>query len=269
MLAASPEMSDLEFAEFIRFAHASAGISLSDSKKQLVVGRLMKRLRFHRMDNFAEYLRLIQGHDADDERQIAIDLLTTNETYFFREPKHFDMLRNLLEERSGREPFRVWSAASSSGEEAYSIAMVLAERLGTEGWEVLGSDISSRVLEQAAQGHYPLARADNIPRTLLSRYCLKGVRQHQGTFIIDPAVRRKVSFRRINLNGRLPDVGRFDLIFLRNVMIYFDQPTKLQVTRRLADTLKTGGHLFIGHSETLQGLDTGLTGIQPSVYRKR
>ena len=199
-----------------------------------------------------------------------VDLLTTNETYFFREPTHFDFLRNeIVAKRNSATVFRVWSAASSSGEEAYSISMTLAEAIPSGLWEIVGSDISTRVLAAASTGHYPLARTEGIPPGYMRKYCLKGVRSHAGTFLIAPELRKKVRFYQINLMHPVEaDIGDFDVIFLRNVMIYFDPETKTRVVHNLLPRLKTGGYLIIGHSETLTGITDRVAGVRPTIYRK-
>jgi chemotaxis protein methyltransferase CheR len=267
--AVSP-LTDREFVQFQRFIHEAAGISLSDAKKPLVSGRLAKRLHHLQFDSYGTYLQLIASGQAPEETQIAIDLLTTNETYFFREARHFEHLRTVLSERKpGRAPFRVWSAACSTGEEAYSIAMVLAELLPPQGWAVLASDISSRVLDTARSGHYPMLRAAHVPPEYLRRYCLKGIDAEEGTLLVSRVLRECVEFAQINLNApRLPALDKFDVIFLRNVLIYFDGETKRRVVQRVLDLLRSGGYLYIGHSESLHDMGLPLRGVAPAIYRK-
>lgn len=262
-------ITDQEFGQFQRFIFDSAGITLSAAKKALVCGRLGKRLQHHALGSYAEYLRLLRSGRAAAEVQTAIDLLTTNETYFFREPRHFDQLRKLALAAGPRsQPFRVWSAACSSGEEVYTIAMVLADALGDAPWEILGSDISSRVLQQARSGHYAMARARGILAAHLKRYCLRGIDEQEGTLLVERSLRQRTRFAQVNLNDALPQLGSFDAIFLRNVMIYFNAATKRQVIARVLETLKPGGHFFIGHSESLNELNDSVTAVAPSVYRK-
>jgi chemotaxis protein methyltransferase CheR len=262
-------ISDQEFSQFQRFIHQSAGIHLSPAKKALICGRLGNRVHQKGLASFGDYFRLITGTGAEAEMQVAVDLLTTNETYFFREPKHFEVLRaQALAARSRSEPFRVWSAASSSGEEAYSIAMVLADCLEDRPWEIMGSDISTRVLERARTGHYVESRTVNIPPIYLKRFCLKGTGSHAGTVLVSRELRSHVSFVQVNLNEPLPKLGRFDVIFLRNVMIYFNNDTKRQVVARVIEPLKSGGYFLIGHSESLNDISTAVEQIAPSTYRK-
>lgn len=263
-------ITDQEFEQLRRLLYQTAGISLSESKRQLVLGRLSKRLQANGHAGFTSYLRGIAAGD-EAELRIMVDLLTTNETSFFRESKHFDLLREQVLARPNRQaPLSVWSAACSSGEEPYTIAMVLMGALGPSvPWEIVATDISSRILERAQSGHYAMERAKNIPREILHRYCLKGVRSQDGTFIIGPELRERVRFRYLNLIQPLPDsLGPFDFIFLRNVMIYFDQDTKRRVVSAMVPKLRKGGHFLVGHSESLNGINTDLAPVRPSVYRK-
>lgn len=262
-------ITDQEFTHFQRFIYEAAGITLSAAKKALVSGRLARRLEPCQVGSYGEYFRLLVSGSAPDEVQTAVDLLTTNETYFFREPKHFDFLReHALAARASRQPFRVWSAASSTGEEAYSIAMVLADCLPDSPWEVLGSDISRRVLQRARLGHYAIERTEHIPSSYLQRFCLKGIGAQKDTLLIERNLRHRVQFVSANLNADLPALGMFDVIFLRNVMIYFNADTKRQVVNRLLPLLKSGGHFYVGHSETLGDMAQGILSVAPAVYRK-
>jgi chemotaxis protein methyltransferase CheR len=260
-------ISDQEFARFQKLLYDVAGIQLSAAKKPLLCGRLAKRLREFGLDSYGEYFELLGSKREPKELQVAVDLLTTNETYFFREPKHFDFLRKWASERRGKT-VRVWSAACSSGEEPYTIAMVLADVLGDGPWEILASDLSTRVLERAAKGQYDMQRISGIPKASLSRYCLRGTGPQEGTLMVARELRQRVQFRHINLNQPLPQVGEFDLIFLRNVMIYFDADMKRRVVGALSNHLKSGGYLIIGHSESLNGITTALHAEMPTLYRK-
>lgn len=259
-----------EFEQFRRFIFERAGISLSDSKQRLVTGRLAKRLRHHGLNSYGEYFqRTIRGVLGPNELQIVVDLLTTNETHFFREPAHFDFLRDtVLAQVVTGGGFRAWSAASSTGEEAYSTAMVCAEALGEGSWEIFGSDINTTVLSKARLGHYSMDVAHEIPMPLLKRYCLRGKGQQEGTFLIGPELRRRVQFQQVNLNAPLPSLKSFDFIFLRNVMIYFSLETKRAVVARMLPLLKPGGYFVVGHSESLNGVTDRLEVVRPTIYRK-
>ena len=263
-------ITEREFSLFQRFILDAAGIFLAPGKMALVSGRLAKRLAHFKLASYGDYFQLMQNGRAPGEAQIAIDLLTTNETYFFRESKHFTLLRSLAQHAGGpARPFRVWSAACATGEEAYSVAMVLDDVLGPHGWEVLGSDISARVLVAARSGHYLRERSAHIPPAYLQRYCLRGFDDQQGTMLVERRLRQRVQFQQVNLNApALPDLGLFDVIFLRNVLIYFQPHTKAEVVARLAAALRPGGYLLTGHSESLHGLQGELRAQAPSVYRK-
>lgn len=262
-------LTDKEFDFLKKLLYQAVGINLTAEKKALVMGRLAKRIKDLGLASYGDYFRLIgEGHDPA-ERQWAFNALTTNETFFFRETPHFAYLtEKILSAHPRGEPFRVWSAASSTGEEAYSIAMVLAERLGKGQWEIVASDLSTKVLDQARRGVYPMARAEKIPGPYLRNFCLKGVGPQEGSFLIEPWLRQRVRFLQVNLIEQIPEVGIFDLIFLRNVLIYFDPPTKRRVVANLLPHLKPGGHFFSGHSESLTGMVEGLSPVQPAVYRK-
>lgn len=263
-------ITDAEFAKFQALIYKIAGISLADTKKVLLTGRLGKRLKFYGLTSYGDYHRLVTSGQANDELQMMVDLLTTNETYFFREQQHFDYLaEEILPAHPPGVPFAIWSAAASSGEESYTMAMVLAEHFGVSGnWQVTGTDISERVLAQARTGVYPMQRARGIPPEYLKRYCLKGVRAQEGMLLIDQSLRKHVRFVHANLNQKLPELGPFDVIFLRNVMIYFDNDTKREVVARLVRQLKRGGHFVVGHSESLNGLTEELQAIKPTIYVK-
>lgn len=264
-------LSDPEFTRFQRFIFDAAGITLSATKKPLVSGRLAKRVAQHGCESYGEYLDLVTDRkQPSTETQVAIDLLTTNETYFFREEKHFDLLRKTaLAARASRQPFRVWSAACSSGEEVYSMAMVIDDSLGPgAAWEVLGTDISTRVLARARTGHYVVERTKLIPDAYLRKYCLRGTGTQQGTLLVERSLRERVRFAQVNLNDKLPELGQFDVVFLRNVMIYFSTDTKRAVVARVLGPLKKDGLFCIGHSESLNDLGAPVQALAPSIYKK-
>lgn len=261
-------ITEQEFGRFQRFIFDAAGITISPAKKAMLCGRLGKRLKAHSLQTYTQYMKLLESREGSAEVQTAIDLLTTNETYFFREPKHFELLRRLAAEHKGSAPFRCWSAASSTGEEAYSMAMVLDDAMNGRAYEVVGTDISTRVLAKARTGHYPLQRIEHVPPALLKRYCLKGRGEYEGSLLIDRKLREHVRFLHANLNAALPNLGQFDVIFLRNVMIYFNGQTKREVVARVLSTLKSGGIFCIGHSESLNDVNNDVVQVAPSVFRK-
>ena len=262
-------LNDDEFSQFSALIYRIAGISMSPAKKPLITSRLAKRLKHHQLTSYGDYFRFITSAQGKEELRQAIDALTTNETHFFREPKHFDFLRQqVIPARQAGKGMRVWSAACSSGEEPYSIAMMLDELLGSEPWEVVASDISTNILDKARGGLFPIVRLPEIPKPYLNRYCLKGVGEHDGTLLIEKSLRARVRFISHNLMEPAPRLEPFDVIFLRNVMIYFDQDTKRQVISRLLPLLRPGGYFLIGHSESLSGLTNNLQPVCPATYRK-
>jgi len=262
-------IKDEEFAVFQNMIYEQVGISMSEKKKSLVEGRLAKRLRHHGLQDYASYINLIKSGNAL-ERQMVIDMLTTNETSFFREQRHFDFLTSDVIPKTGHgTPYRIWSGASSSGEEAYSMAMLFADKYRSSQWEIVGTDISQQILAKARKALYPMSATEKIPADYLNRFCLKGVREQEGQFQIDKKLTSKVTFNSLNLNGQWPsNMGMFDLILLRNVMIYFDQKTKQVLVEKILQHLRPGGYFMIGHSETLNGISSAVKMIRPSIYLK-
>jgi len=264
-------INDAEFKRFSSLLYDIAGIVLTDAKKVLLTGRLTKRLVALGLDNFTQYFKYVTNGTHPEELQFMVDLLTTNETYFFREPQHFDFLKQIVPSAVKQgHTYRVWSAAASNGAEAYTIAMILADKLGADGaWEILGTDISNSVLEQARSGHYRMAEAEKIPREYLKKYCLKGKGAQEGTFLIDKKLRQHLNFDQLNLNVEgMKKPGEFDVIFLRNVLIYFDVPTKQRVVANLIPCLKNDGYFIVGHAESLNGITDVLKPVEPTVYRR-
>ncbi len=248
--------------------HDISGIRLAESKRPLVAGRLQRLAQDQGLVNLDDYVdRLLAERDPAEIVRV-VDKLTTNETYFFREPQHFRFLAELLADHESSRPFRVWSAASSSGEEAYSIAMLLAEKLGPDGWEVIGTDLSTAMVSAAQRGLYPMERARHTPRDYLKRHCLRGQGEHEGQLLVSRAIRRNVHFTSANLMEPLPDLGLFDVIFLRNVLIYFDTPAKEAIVKRVAQLLHPDGYLLVGHAESLAHLQLGLRAHRTAVYTR-
>ena len=247
-----------------------SGIQLSDAKQALVAGRLQKLAQARGVRDVDAYVELLMREGDAQELVKVVDKLTTNETYFFREPQHFEHLKRMLAERragAAGGDFRVWSAASSSGEEAYSIAMVLGEHFGLRGWQVIGTDLSTAMVDTARRGLYPLERARLTPTPLLKRWCLKGHGDNPGKLMVAPELRQLVLFECANLPRTLPEIGQFDLIFLRNVLIYFDNPGKADIVKRVLTRLKPDGLLFTGHAESIANLGIPTVAVAPAVYR--
>lgn len=262
-------LSDAEFHRFQDFFRERIGLHLSDHKKQLLVGRFGKRLRELGLTSFRAYFERLRSGSDPVELETAVGLITTHETHFFRESHHFDILQGpVCESKNLREDLRVWSAACSTGEEPWTIAMCLHQRLGPREWSLVASDVSNDVLVKASSGLYPMERASEIPQHFLKTYCLKGKDRFEGKFLIDRCLRDRVEFKPVNLLDIPADMSEFDAVFLRNVIIYFDAPTKLQVLTEVVRRIRRGGWLFLGHSESLTGMDLPLTQFKPSVHRK-
>ncbi len=259
-------LNDNEFVTFQKIIFNEVGIDLQPSKKLLVQSRLLKRLLHYSFTSYVEYLRLIQINKQ--ERLEMINLITTNETYFFREIDHFEYLqKTILPKHRVGGPFRLWSAAASVGAEAYSIAMLLDTSISN--WEIVGSDINTDVIKKARVGLYPERWVDKIPLDLRKRYCLKGRGEHEGQFLMDRGLIENMKFEVGNLMQYNTTVGVFDVVFLRNVLIYFDDDTKQLVVDNVLRNLKVGGYFFISLTENLNMLDTSsLESVSTSVYKK-
>jgi chemotaxis protein methyltransferase CheR len=268
---------DEDFRAIRQFLYDVAGISLGTSKRDLVSSRLGKRLRHHGLQSFGDYLRLVRtGGLHGVELQEFINALTTNKTDFFREPHHFEFLRTTLIPRMrsrGTHRLRIWSAGCSTGEEPYTLAMTLREHCpAAEGWDVkiLASDIDTGVLAAAEAGVYAADRVGDVPVPLLRKYFLRGRGANEGKVAVRPELRDLITFRQINLiEEPWPHRTRFDAIFCRNVVIYFDRETQSRLLTRFADHLDPHGCLFLGHSENLHWMGDTFESIGNTIYRLR
>ena len=260
-------LSKSEFENFKQLVFKEVGISLSDDKIELVKSRLYTRLMYYKIDCYSQYLKILQQNHQ--EIVYMVNLITTNETYFFREELHFDFLKHLVKDLKLNQKIRVWSAAASVGAEAYSIAMVLDDLLTPNQWEILGSDINTDVLEKAKKGLYCESWVDKIPQYYKEKYCLKGKGKHKGQFLIDRSLLYNIKFERNNLTKINRALGVFDVIFLRNVLIYFDTEMKKKVIKNILLNLKPNGYLIISLTESLEGLNISqLKKVQSSIYQK-
>ena len=264
-------LRDDTYRKITRLMDESVGLSFTDSKKSLVSSRLASRIQRLGLEDYDDYFSLIATGEDGGEFQMAVDLLTTNETYFFREPDHYTLLEQEIRSNRPRS-LAVWSAASSFGDEAYSTAMLLADlqqsgSLGAE-WSILGTDISDRVLRSATQAIYPEDRLRNVDPQRLKRYCLRGEGESDGMAMISPKLTSHVRFGQLNLCQAIPDIGPFDVVFLRNVLIYFDADTKRAVVDRVLTQLRPGGLLFIGTAEGRVPCDTPIKALAPGAFRK-
>jgi chemotaxis protein methyltransferase CheR len=271
-------MRDSEF-EFIRaLVYERSRISLDDRKRELVAARLAKRVRATGLEAMSDYCRLLRSPDHEEERARLIDAISTNHTFFFREYAHFELLRDrIIPEMTARARaerwtrFEAWSAACSSGEEPYSIGMTLADRLSGTAWpwQIEATDISHRMLEAAERAIYREDAVDSHTPAWALPYFQQGFGPQQGKYRVRSDVRERVNFRHLNLlEGAPPCAAPVQLIFCRNVMIYFDQPTQEELIAKLTGCLVPGGYLIVGHSEGLTGISHRLQLVQPSVYRR-
>jgi chemotaxis protein methyltransferase CheR len=272
-------ISERDFTGYQRLVYREAGIWLSSAKKALLVGRISRRLRELGGLSYGAYLR--RAVEDEVERVRLLDALCTHETHFFREPRHFELLEREVLPRwrergdtgsgQGRR-VRVWSAGCSTGEEPFSLAMVLRHHLPPEeGWhiDILATDLSTRILERARQALWPLDKAREIPRRYLRTWMLRGVGSQEGWMKAGPELRSLVRFQRLNLNDGQGVAGHYDLIFCRNVLIYFDAASKARVIERLLGHLSPHGLLFLGHAESLTGLGWRVSAVMPTVYAVR
>ncbi len=266
-------MSDADFEAFARVIHAHTGIVINPSKRSMLVSRLSRRLRALGLHDFNAYRRLLEAREGQDERRELISAITTNVTSFFREPAHFEALNDLVPDLMSRarqgERVRIWSAGCSSGEEPYSIAMTLREAwpdIDAADVRILATDIDAEMVRKARRGVYQRPQAGQPMPPLLQRHAHPDA---SGSFAINPALKPLLRFEELNLLGPWPFKGMFDVIFCRNVVIYFDAATRQELWRRFAERLHPGGTLFVGHSERVDaGLDTLLAPSGVTQYRR-
>jgi len=268
------------FEQFQQLIHEETGIWLGETKMALLCGRLSRRLRALGISDLDCYYELVMRPDQSEERVQMIDAITTNETRFFREPRHFEFLERKAIPRWQADAqkglrsrsVRCWSAGCSSGEEPYSLAMLLATNLRPDqGWDasILATDISTRVIAQARLGIYGMAKSTDIPDSFLKGYMLKGSAEQEGHMKVMPDIQAMVEFQRLNLTrDPYPPAGRFDVIFCRNVLIYFNFQSRHRVIEQLTRCLSPAGLLFVGHAESLSGINSPLRSLAPAIYAR-
>lgn len=269
MLSPVPALTDRELDRIIKLVYARSGITLHEGKRELVVARLQKRLRTLGHASFGEYVSFVERDPSGQEIVTLLDAIATNHTHFFREPSHFDFIVDAIAPRlAPGAPLRLWSAPCSTGEEVYTIAMTLQMRAPRVAYQMLGSDLSTKALAAARAGVYRLSQVESIPRDTLKRFFEKGIGEQAGLARVRPELRRHLTFRHLNLL-EIADLGeRFEVIFCRNVMIYFDRTVQQRVITMLERHLVPGGHLFISHSESLNGLTHGLRWVAPATFQR-
>lgn len=262
-----------EFEILIKYMNERYGIDLS-KKRVIAECRLSQEMEKRGITSLKQYMEMMEADRSGRMRAALLNRLTTNYTYFMREPKHFEFLEQTilpqLRPETAKVPFRVWSAGCSSGEECYTLAMLLQNYADGGGWipsfEILGTDVSESVIGKAKEGRYPLSELDAIPPFWQRKYCRK--EKEKGDFIIVPQLREKVRFQMMNLLRPNAGIARFDLILCRNVMIYFDDASRKKLIENLYRALKPGGYLFVGHTELLPRDHELLTYVRPAIYRK-
>ena len=260
--------------EFIRkTVYDHSRINLGAEKMTLVAARVTKRLRALNLPDFDIYCEYLKSSKGKQEVPFLVEAISTNHTYFFREKGHFDFLREKIVphwQARGVNRVRIWSAACSSGEEPYTAAIVLAETLGFKiDWRIYASDISMRMLDLGREGIYPDDRLTHVPAGLQRDYFQRGIGDSEGFFRVREEIRKRVEFAQLNLlQPSYPFATEFDLILLRNAMIYFDRDTQQTLIDKITPHLLRGGHLMIGHSETLSGLRHTLASVEPSIYQR-
>jgi chemotaxis protein methyltransferase CheR len=279
----SPQLSvsPASFRKFQKLIYTETGIWLGAAKTALLCGRLFRRLRALGLPSLEEYYERVAQPNEHAERTLMIDAITTNETRFFREPRHFEFLvqqvfprwRAQAEQGARSKKVRMWSAGCSSGEEPYTLAMLLAEHLPAEnGWDVqvLATDISTRVLEKASAGIYDVARSAEIPEELLHKFMLRGIAGRQGKVKVKIGIQQLVEFKKLNLHQDSYEVGGpFDVVLCRNVLIYFGADSKRRVVANLVNHLAADGLLFVGHAENLTSISAQLRSVEPTIYARK
>jgi chemotaxis protein methyltransferase CheR len=273
-------LSEEEFKKLSTYIETELGIKMPPAKKIMLESRLQKRIRALKLNNFDDYLEMVFGEEETEAELVhMIDAVTTNKTDFFREPDHFEYLSEvLLPDRYTRDGWgtqsgvKVWSTASSSGEEPYTIAMILEDfrqRVDKFRYAVLGTDISSDMLDRGRNAVYTEERVAPIPQNLKKRFLLRNKDKTSKLYRVRPEIRKRVLFHRLNLmSDKFGIDEKFEIIFCRNVIIYFDRPNQAKLLRKLYNYLIPGGYLFLGHSETLAGMELPLYSVAPTIYRK-
>lgn len=268
------EFTDADFALIAKMVNKNTGIVLADHKRSMVYGRLARRLRELKMNSFKEYCNFVENDKSEQELVNFVNAITTNLTGFFRENHHFEHLKDFLQEKLKKPPLgkriRIWSSASSSGQEPYSIAMTVNETIrNCEQWDIkiLATDIDTNMVATGAKGIYAPEAAEKIPASLLKRYANRE-RREEGDYKMSDSLKKLISFKQLNLMNDWPMKGPFDVIFCRNVVIYFDKETQKKLFDKMADILAPDGLLYIGHSESLFNVSDRFELIDRTTYRK-
>ena len=275
MLMNSYELKNSDFEKISRLVYEQCGIHLHEGKKELVKARLSKRLRAGSYNSFSDYYKYVTTQEGSDELIAMIDSISTNLTSFFREASHFDRLQRIIAaaiEKSDHKKtvFHIWSAGCSTGEEPYTLAITVREAAARHPVEasIMATDISTKVLKIAETGVYGKERVKGVAGPILKKYFQQGTGQSEGYVRVKSEFKGMITFKRFNLMDRFQHNHHFDVIFCRNVMIYFDKSTQNVLVNKFYDALKSGGYFFVGHSESLTGLEHSFKYVEPSVYLK-
>lgn len=274
-----PELSDSQFQHLSEFIHTNVGIKMPAEKRLMVQSRLANRLKVLGMNNYDDYLKFTFSNTAQGSEEIAlmINAITTNLTVFFRENSHFEYLSNVVLPELAQKNLKkveLWSAGCSSGQEPYTLSIVMQEFIrknqnSINDYSILATDISSKVLDKAIDAVYPMNEVENLSYDIKKRYFLKSKNQENPTVRVKPETRQKVNFARLNfMDSSYPKTTQKNVIFCRNVLIYFDKKTQESVVRKLLEHLAPGGYLFLGHSETIFGMDLPLKTVGPTIFKK-
>ncbi len=267
----SAELTDRQFKKISRLVYELCGINLKEGKQALVRARLMKRLRVLKLESFDAYIQYIESKAGHHELSFMVDVMTTNKTNFFREPEHFRYLCDHILPGLRVRRMRFWTAACSSGEESFSLAMLLREHvydIDRKDIKILATDISMRMLEKARDAVYTEELIRDVPPLLLQKYFVKFQKEGNKYYRVKDSIRAMVQLGWLNLMDPWPMKGPFTVIFCRNVMIYFDRPTQQRLINRFWELLEPGGHLFVGHSEGLSAVKHSFKYVRPAVYQK-
>ena len=259
-------ISSSEYYKFQKLIYDEIGITLNETKKSLIESRFYKRMLHYDIECFDEYYKICI-EDKSEKIQM-LDIITTNETYFFREEEHFEFLKEYVKECRYETKLRIWSAASSVGVEAYSAAMICDSILATNKWEIIGTDINTDVIKKARMRLYNISWAKKIPSEFKLKYCLKGKGKFEGQFLVTKEFAKNVRFQVSNLMETNSDLGIFDIVFLRNVLIYFNTQTRIKVLKCIIENMRIGSLLIISQTENLNGLGFNcLEQVHPSIFK--
>ena len=268
-------MEKKDYSDLRDFIYSKSGISLSENKESLVSARIGKRLRTLGLNTPREYINILKNETDEAELIQFLDVISTNVTFFYREAAHFKLLSEIIKKwyNGGQKQFKIWCAASSSGEEPYTLAMTCLNAVNNDSKvdiKILGTDISTRILKTASEGIYPELAMKDVPKANLNKYFLKQNIDGAIFYKAAPKIRDIITFKRLNLSVTpYPLKGPIDIVFCRNVMIYFDNPIKTKLVAEVHRILRPEGYLMVGHSESLTGITTGFKVIQPAAYQKK